>query len=277
MLRKFLLVLFALSLSAGAALAQNCSAYPYTLSNGTNADASQVMANLNQILNCVNNFSLGVSTGGTGQTSLNNHSLLIGQGTNPVANTGTGTTGQCVVSQGASANPTFISGCLVLLATYTPASVASVCDTTHITSTYNDYELVFENFLPATNTVGCQVQVHSNGAFQTTTYVAGAYGHNNGTAFADTSTTNIPCGHLTTGTGNIGPGLACTYRLYNANLTVAPKNWTGICTGTNPAGNILSFSVGGFWNGGNTAIDGFQVQFTSGNITSGTVKLYGLL
>jgi Chaperone of endosialidase len=38
----------------GAALAQTCAAYPNTLTNGTTADASQVMANFAGILTCAN-------------------------------------------------------------------------------------------------------------------------------------------------------------------------------------------------------------------------------
>jgi hypothetical protein len=38
------------------AFAQSCS-IPNTLTNGTNADATQVMANFNALLNCVNNQS----------------------------------------------------------------------------------------------------------------------------------------------------------------------------------------------------------------------------
>ncbi|SFJ52049.1 hypothetical protein SAMN05216304_10927 [Bosea sp. OK403] len=37
-----------------AALAQTCPSSPYTLTNGANADASQVMANFNNLLNCIN-------------------------------------------------------------------------------------------------------------------------------------------------------------------------------------------------------------------------------
>ena len=32
----------------------------------------------------------------------------------------------------------------------------------------------------------------------------------------------------------------------------------------------------GYWNGGTTAIDGFQVLMSSGNIASGKVKVYCL-
>jgi len=42
-------------LAPGAARAANCAANPYTLTNGTNADANQVMANNNNLLNCANN------------------------------------------------------------------------------------------------------------------------------------------------------------------------------------------------------------------------------
>ncbi len=57
MVKKTILTLLMLTFSAGAAMAQLCGAYPYTLTNGTSADANQVMANLNSILNCVNALS----------------------------------------------------------------------------------------------------------------------------------------------------------------------------------------------------------------------------
>jgi hypothetical protein len=39
---------------------------------------------------------------------------------------------------------------------------------------------------------------------------------------------------------------------------------------TNIGGN-----TSGYWNGGNGAVDGFQVLMSSDNITSGTIKIYG--
>ena len=54
MLRKFLLALALAPLSAGTAHATTCPAYTYTLTNGTTADASQVMGNFNTILTCAN-------------------------------------------------------------------------------------------------------------------------------------------------------------------------------------------------------------------------------
>lgn len=48
------LSVLALSLFAAPALAANCNANPFSLTNGTTADASQVMANFNNLLTCAN-------------------------------------------------------------------------------------------------------------------------------------------------------------------------------------------------------------------------------
>jgi len=58
-IKKILTGLAALALSATAALAQ-CGPYPNTLTNGQPADASQVMANFNTVLNCVNGVAAPV-------------------------------------------------------------------------------------------------------------------------------------------------------------------------------------------------------------------------
>lgn len=48
------LVALLMGMIAAPAMAANCSGYPYTLQNGQLADANQVMANFNNILNCGN-------------------------------------------------------------------------------------------------------------------------------------------------------------------------------------------------------------------------------
>ena len=56
MIRRMLAALVSLLLCIGAAAAQ-CGAYPNTLANGQPADANQVMANFNFILNCLNSMA----------------------------------------------------------------------------------------------------------------------------------------------------------------------------------------------------------------------------
>jgi hypothetical protein len=57
MIVRIIAALFAVSLSVDAAAAQNCNAFPYTLTNGQPADANQVMANFNYVANCVNSLA----------------------------------------------------------------------------------------------------------------------------------------------------------------------------------------------------------------------------
>jgi hypothetical protein len=60
MTRTTLALVFAAGLAFGPAVqAQNCGALPNTLTNGTLADATQVMANFNQLLNCINGLVPG--------------------------------------------------------------------------------------------------------------------------------------------------------------------------------------------------------------------------
>lgn len=54
-----------------------------------------------------NGTAVDVAHGGTGDTTLTNHGVLLGQGTSPVVATSTGTSGQVLTSNGASADPTF--------------------------------------------------------------------------------------------------------------------------------------------------------------------------
>lgn len=53
-MRRIVLGLIAVLCFAPPAMAINCSTYPYTLTNGTPADANQVMANFNLIRDCAN-------------------------------------------------------------------------------------------------------------------------------------------------------------------------------------------------------------------------------
>lgn len=73
---KKILIALAFLFAPLLAHAATCPTYPYTLANGQTADATQVMANFNSILNCANNnfppplsLPLSVANGGTAASS----------------------------------------------------------------------------------------------------------------------------------------------------------------------------------------------------------------
>lgn len=107
LLRRLLAPLALLTaLLSSPALASNCPAFSYTLTNGQTADATQVMANFNTLLTCANGSlahsgantditSLGglttpisVAQGGTGGTSAATARTALGLGTAATQNTG---------------------------------------------------------------------------------------------------------------------------------------------------------------------------------------------
>jgi hypothetical protein len=239
---------------------------------------------------CVGSCTIGITApvstanGGTGVVSPSAHTIPVNEGSSAQGNTGTGTTGQCLASQGANADPAYKSGCRVLLATLTASASATIDDQTAcasancITSTYNDYELVFENILPANNNTTCEIRVHSQSGgagFKAATYLSTAvFGSTSGvSASAANFTTFIPCSQ-TTNVANSGAGVSGHIRIYNPSASSNPVQWEGRFVNINSTMQVNG--VGGAWNT-NAAIDGFQVLFSAGNITSGSVKIYGLL
>ena len=161
----------------------------------------------------------------------------------------------------------------VLLATLTASNSATLAPTPGSLTGYNDYEIEFENVLPATNSVTCELQLYSNGAYQTTSYVATSYYSVSGTVTTNGTTTYLACG--TGSQPNSGPGISGRLYIHNAANTTTPKNVEGVLV-VNQGGTVLPSLTGGYWNGGNTAITGFQVFMSSGSVATGTIKVYGL-
>ena len=205
--------------------------------------------------------------GGTSNGVVTNNAGYVG-------NTGSGTLGQTLTSNGSGAQPTFKTGGRTLLNTLTPSGVAAVSDLVSFTSAYSEYDIVVENMVPATNSVACILQVQSGGSIQAASYnSSGPAASTTGAGFV-TSTTYIPCSYGTA-VSNSAPGVSVSIHVSNPAGTSAPKMFQGYWSHNSTSASFVSGSVGGFWGGGNGAITGIQFQFSSGNIASGTIKIYG--
>lgn len=173
------------------------------------------------------------------------------------------------------------SGSYTLLNTLTASSSATLSDTSNITNTYNAYEIVLTNLVPATNAVTLELQVHSGGAFKNSGYVQNQLRWTGtSTASSVTATTFLPLSN--DGAADVPnvatvatTGVSGTIRVYSPSGVTVPTRWTGQLAYINTGSASFGVMLNGFWNTAG-AVDGFQVLFSSGNIASGTIKIYGI-
>ncbi len=182
--------------------------------------------------------------------------------------------------------PSGVSGSsLILLSTTTASSSATVDITSNIDSTYKEYIIKFINIHPATDGANLGVQFNASGGSGfnetlTTTIFRAYHQEDDGAASLDYVTGD----DIAQGTGYMRLGQAGgdndqhvsgTLHLFDPSSTTFVKHFiarTAEAHGANIAADVF---VAGYVNT-TSAIDEVSFKFHSGNIDSGTFKLYGV-
>lgn len=172
---------------------------------------------------------------------------------------------------------------LALLTTLTPSATASVELTGISAATYVEYFIVMTNMIPATNATHLQFQVTTDGtnfdepitngmvrAYRSSSY-AGDFGfdgtvcQSNGTAFQSMfeGTANTSTGNMN-GTLRIWNPGGSRWKSFQVESTVVASSGSIKWTGT--GGTIATTDT----------LTGIKFQFSSGNITSGIIQIYGV-
>lgn len=168
---------------------------------------------------------------------------------------------------------------LVLLEQHTASASASLDFTTCISATYDDYVIRLLNIVPATNAAILRMRVSTDGG---STYDSTAiYDHGGGYSYSG-------------GQGNVGAvdqaqweiaanvsnsanyGLSGEYMLIDPARTSGYKHMHGHRAGLDTSVSLLVWSHAHFTYKSTTAVDAFQFYFSSGNIASGTIRVYGV-
>jgi hypothetical protein len=146
------------------------------------------------------------------------------------------------------------------------ASASATLTTSTFTSAFDDYALVFGNITPVTDGVSLNATVESGGSFQATTYL-------NATA----PTTSIDVSTATLISNSAGKGVNGTIFLTNVNSTSVNKFLSGRLLVTTQTSLVpASVNISGYWNGGQGTVTRVRFQMSSGNISTGSIKVYGL-
>jgi hypothetical protein len=178
------------------------------------------------------------------------------------------------------------AGTLTLISTQTASSSATISFTTGLDSTYDAYEFHFINVRPANDNTAFQFNMSTNSGstyvVTKTSTVFDAYQNEAGTITALGYETTHDLAQSTafqTIVMDIGNGadecLAGTLQLFNPSSTTYVKHFIANTNSYNGSDYTLNAFTAGYGNT-TSAINAIQFKFSSGNITDGVFKLYGV-
>jgi hypothetical protein len=206
------------------------------------------------------------TVGGTGVSNPTAHTIPINEGSGAQANTGVGTAGQVVTSNGAGNDPSFQNPTRTLLETLTFSASSSVASTVSWAG-FDTIEFVMENLIGSAG-VNLQLQLFA-GSLQTTNYSNYNLFSNGGTV----STNSSPTTALLMSVAGTNANLGCsgTARLYNVGSTTLFKSFTS---------HSMAVGIGVLLTAGNcinttAAVTGGTFATSAGTVT-GLIKIYGL-
>tara|TARA_R100000353_G_scaffold109216_1_gene78465 strand:+ start:42 stop:635 length:594 start_codon:yes stop_codon:yes gene_type:complete len=164
---------------------------------------------------------------------------------------------------------------LLLDATISSAVSEYDISSTHINSTYDNYYLDVA-LHPATDDVVCYMRPIVGGSVVSSGISYETYGIDDGKIVGD-NTQYIRLHR--NGIGNAdGESITISGHLQNINSTTVPFCFSGLTNSNKTDGEHNgNFATGGLVVGSRSSVvNGIRLYFSSGNIESGTVKLYGI-
>ncbi len=202
--------------------------------------------------------------------------------------TTTGTSGVATLTGTTLNVPNYAAGGggdFVLLESHTASSSAELDFTSSIGGSYSSYEIQFINLIPSTNNVDIQLEVSTNGgsSYDTTSghyiweswrYFTGGTGSSGSssdskiiltagfTVVPNSTTLGGICGRMRL----YAPSSSTTYKRFIGEIQYAATSVAPADIGLNNTGTYAQ----------TTAINAFRIKASSGNLLSGTVKVYGI-
>lgn len=294
MTRRLLLVLaishlgIALSFESQAA---NCSSNPFTLTNGQTADATQVMSNFNNLLNCANNnlahngansditaltgltTPLPASEGGSGLAAPTVNDVLLGNGASAFQVVAPQTSGLVLVSNGS----TWISGSggRTLMQTVTANNASSIVFNTGIDTAHKAYTIRCSQIVPLSNAfLFLRVSLDGGATFKSGvadyTWSANTISVGSGVASINSSAGDAQI--LLTATMTGGNALNGNIDFFAPAAGGQNHIFQSRMSGTGPL--LIDTSAAGAYVGTANALNSIAIVANAGNI-SGTCSLYG--
>ena len=215
--------------------------------------------------------TLPVANGGTGATTLTANNVVLGNGTSAVQFVAPGTSGNVLTSNGTTWTSAAANAGWVLIQAQTASSSAQIDFTTGIDSTYDRYVVTYENAIPSSDGQSFCLRTSTNGGSSydsggTDYYVRGYAG---GAGLQSLIPLSSAVGNDTNETGVSGevtvisPAAAAYTQVLSNSLFI------------NNSG-VPDMRIEGSVRQAAANVDAIRFYFSSGNIASGTFRLYGI-
>ncbi|NDB61470.1 hypothetical protein EB001_23975 [bacterium] len=180
---------------------------------------------------------------------------------------------------------TAVSSDYVLLATTDASASSSVSFDGYYSSTYKNYKVIISDFIPATNNIGFWIRYNQSGSpltasyqyITSVTYSTVATPDYVASAIGSQSDTKINLISSNSQTNTAGFCLSVEVTIFNPLNTANYKRIHIV--GSGMEGNNTYHWLGhtaGLYKGNTSALSGITFLCSSGNITSGNFKLYGI-
>jgi hypothetical protein len=178
------------------------------------------------------------------------------------------------------------SGSLVLLSTQTASSSANLSFTSGIDSTYDSYVFKFINLHPQNDGRNFKFQFSTDGGStytvnMTTTFFNAIHSEDD-TSYAQLqyeTSLDVAQSYPADLIGAVGndndENLCGTFQLFNPSSTTFVKHFISRISSSHDLPMANDNFVGGYANT-TSAINGIKFNFNTGNIDSGTIKMYGV-
>ena len=176
-------------------------------------------------------------------------------------------------------------GSLVFLSKQTASASANISFTSGIDSTYKEYLFTFNNIHPATDNVflGHQADVSGGSSYAqtcTNTMFYARHGESNSPADLDIYSSDDQAqgtdinkmAQLGSGSDECGSG---HLQIFNPSSTTFVKHFISDMSGYHPSDQNMRIFNAGYYNT-TSALVKFRFKMSSGNIDSGTIKMYGV-
>jgi len=190
-----------------------------------------------------------------------------------------GSNGQVLTSSGGTSAPTWTAGPgMVLIETQTPSGVANVEFTVSNPSQYNQYVIVADRMIPSTDSVNGYIQISTGSGYKTTNYSHQSFRWTT-SATGVAGSTSDSVWNLTGGGENFGnsagESISFEVKIFGSNAVNTRRRATWTMEGQWASASYVSINGSGSVTSDADYIDKVKFYFSSGNLTSGTINLYG--